>query len=69
MSVESDEFVPGEGLMADVRCASREEEFFRINSGANLTGQLADIVEHCRQLTLRLALLVQWLNECLSKVD
>ena len=42
MSVESDESIPEEGLMTDAKHAGREEEFFRINPGADPTGQLAD---------------------------
>ena len=68
-SVESDESIPGEGLMVDARRASREEEFFRINQGADPTGQLLDVTDHCRQLPLHLRLPVQWLNECLDKVN
>ena len=46
---------------------SREEEFFRITPGADLTGRLADVMDTCRQLLLflRLHLPVQWLNEFL----
>ena len=55
--------------MADARRAGREEEFFRINSNANPTGQLTDVANHCRQLPLCLYLLVQWLYECLNKAD
>ena len=57
--------------MADKRCASREVEFFIINQDDDSIGQLADLVDHCSQLSLRLhlCLLVQWLNECLSKAD
>ena len=69
MSVESDESVPGEGLMVDARCTGLEEKFYRINLGANPTGRLADVVDRCRQLVLRLRLPVQWLNECLSKAN
>ena len=69
MSVESDESILEEGLMEDVRCAGREEEFFRINLDANSTGQLTDVVDHYRQLCLRLCFPVHWLNECLSKAD
>ena len=67
VSVKSDESIPGEGLMADARHASHEEEFFRINPGADPMGQLADVTDHCRQLLLHLRLPAQWLNECLSK--
>ena len=42
ISIESDEFIPGEGLMADARCAGREEEFFRINRDADPSGRLAN---------------------------
>ena len=41
--------------------------FFRINLGADSMGQLANVADHCRKLLL--CLLVQWLNECLSKAD
>ena len=69
VSIKSDESIPGEGFMADARCTGRKEEFFKINLGANPKGQLADVVDHCRQLPLHLRLPIQWLNECLSKVD
>ena len=55
--------------MADARRIGRREEFFRINSSADMTGQLVDVVDRCRQLPLRLRLPVQWLNECLRKAD
>ena len=38
MSVESDESIPGEGLMGDARRVGRAEEFFSINSGADSMG-------------------------------
>ena len=56
VSIESNESIPGEGLMADARHAGREEEFFIINPGADLMIQLVDVVDHCRQLPLRLRL-------------
>ena len=55
--------------MADARCAGRENEFFRSNPGADPTGWLVDVANHCKQLPLHLRLLIQWLNECLSRVD
>ena len=67
VSVESDESIPREGLMADIRCVGREEEFFNINPGADPEGRLADVADRCRHLPLHL--LVQWLNECLSKAN
>ena len=54
MSIDSDEFVPEEGLMADARHIDREEEFLIINPGTDPTGRLANIVDHCRQLPLLL---------------
>ena len=48
VSIESDEFVPDEGLMADVRRIGREKEFFRINLSANPKGRLLDVADHCR---------------------
>ena len=71
MSVESNESIPEEGLMADVKHAVHKEEFFMINSGADPMGQLTNVADHCRQLPLRLRLHlpVQWLNEYLSKAD
>ena len=71
MSIESVKSIIEEGLMADVRRAGCEEEFFSINSGANPEGQLVDVADHCRHLPLRLRLRlpVQWLNECLNKAD
>ena len=69
MSVESDESIPREGLIADTRHAGREEELFRINPSTNPTGRLADVADHCRQLHLHLCLLVYWLNECFSKAN
>ena len=69
MSVKSDESVLGECLMVDVRRASSEEEFLRINLGADPTVYLADVTDCCRQLLLHLRLPVQWLNEFLSKAD
>ena len=48
MSIESDESIPRKGLMADVRRTGREEEFFRINLGADPTGRVADVADHCR---------------------
>ena len=58
MSVESDKSVLEEGFMIDARHASCEEVFFRINRDIDLTGRLADVVDHCRQLPLHLHLLV-----------
>ena len=55
--------------MADVRRASRDEEFFSINLGVDVKGRLADVVDRCKHLPLRLCLIVQWLNECLNKAD
>ena len=69
VSFESDESIPGEGLMADARRAGYGEEFFNINLGANMKGWLADVADHRRHLPLCLDLPVQWLNECLSKAD
>ena len=69
ISVERDESVLGEGLMADARRAGREEESFRINSSPDSTGRLADVADNCRQLPLHLHHPVQWLNECLGKAD
>ena len=48
VSVESDEFVPEGGLMADARRIGREEEFFIINPSANPNGRLLDVADHCR---------------------
>ena len=59
VSIESDESILEEGLMADARCVGREEEFFRINQGTDPTSRLVDVVDRCRQLPLRLRLLVQ----------
>ena len=69
MSIKSNESIPSEGLMADARRAGREVEFFRINPSADPKGRLVDVVNRCRHLPLHLRLPVQWLNECLSKVD
>ena len=69
MSAESDESIPREGHMADARCARHEEEFFRINPGVDPKGQLTNVTNCCRQLPLHLRLPVQWLNECLTKID
>ena len=69
MSVQSDESVPRKGLLVDTKHAVRKEEFFRINLGAELTGQLTDVMSCCRQLSLRLHLPVKWLNKCLNKAD
>ena len=69
VSVESDESVPGKGLMVDTKHAGREEELFRINLGAEPTGRLTDVISCCRQLSLRLRLPVKWLNKCLNKAD
>ena len=69
MSIESDESIPGESLMVDARLIGRKEEFFSINLDADPKDQLADVEDYCRHLPLRLHLLVQWLNECLSKAD
>ena len=62
ISIESNESIPREGLMADARHAGHEEEFFSINLGADLRGRLADIADHCKQLPLHLRLPIQWLN-------
>ena len=48
MSIESDESIPREGLMADVRHAGRGEEFLKINPGADPMDRLADVVNCCR---------------------
>ena len=69
VSVESDKFIPDEGLITNTRGVGREEEFFRINLGVNPKGRLVDVVDHCKQLPLHLCLPVQWLNEFLSKAD
>ena len=55
--------------MADARRVGCKEELFRINQGDDLTGRLADVANHCRQLPLYLRLPVQWLNECLNKAE
>ena len=55
--------------MADARRGGREEEFFSINPGADLEGWLMDVADHCKHLPLHLHLPIQWLNECLNKVD
>ena len=71
VSVESDESIPKEGLMADARRAGVEEKF----QGADLTVRLANVTDCCRQLPLCLRLRlclrlpIQWLNECLNKAD
>ena len=69
VSVKSDEFIPGEGLMVDARCADHEKEFFSINPYVDLKGRLMDVADHYRLLPFCLCLLVQRLNECLSKAD
>ena len=69
VSIERDESIPGEGLMADARRVGHGEEFFRINPCADPMGWLTDVADHCRQLPLHLRLFVQWLNECLSKAN
>ena len=65
MTVESNESVPCEGHMADARRAGREEEFSRINQGADPT----DVADCCRKHPHCFRLPIQWLNECLSKAD
>ena len=55
--------------MADARHASREEEFFRINPGADPKGRLANVADRCRQLPFCPRFPIQWLNECLNKAD
>ena len=69
MSIESDESISGEVLMADMTRAGREDEFFSIDPGADLEGQLTDVVNRCRHLPLHLHFPIQWMNECLSKAD
>ena len=46
MSIESDESIPREGLMADARHINRKEEFFRINPGTDLKGRLIDVADN-----------------------
>ena len=69
MSIKSDESILEEGPMADARHTGHEEEFFSFNLGADSKGWLTDIADRCKHLPFRLRLLVQWLNECLSKAD
>ena len=69
MSVDSDNSILREGLMANARRTGHEKEFFRINLGVDPTSQLADVADHCRQLPICLLLSVKLLNECLSKFD
>ena len=48
VSIESDEFVPKEGLMADARSVGRKEKFFKINPSANPKARLLDVADCCR---------------------
>ena len=43
MSIESDESIPEENLMADARCTGRKDEFFRINSGVDPKVRLINV--------------------------
>ena len=52
----NDESIPGEGLMADVKCAGHKEEFFSINSGTDPNGRLANDMDRCRHVPFHLCL-------------
>ena len=57
----------GEGLMVNARWVGYVGEFYKINLNVVPEGKVANLEEYTDRLPVHLCLLLQWLNECLSR--
>ena len=55
--------------MADARCVERWDEFVNLNPNVDYQGRVVDIKDHFSRLPSRLCLLLQWMNESITRED